>query len=219
VVAQTALAGLLALARHFPRLWAAQKEHRWASLIGGALPRDLSGQTAVVVGWGPVGQRLGALLRALGLKIVVARHTPASAAPGVETVTYDALTSVLGRADWLILACPLSDRTRKLVDARALAALPRGAHLVNVARGEIVVERDLIEALRCGALAGAYLDVFEHEPLDGASPLWDLDNVIVTPHSAGHSDGNTARVDRIFLANLQNHLEKRNLHETHRTAD
>lgn len=219
VVAQTALAGLLALARNFPRLWAAQKERRWASLIGAPLPRDLAGQTALIVGWGAVGQRLGTLLRALAVDIVVVRHTPASAAPGVESVTYDALATVLPRADWLILACPLSDRTRNLVDRRAFAALPRGAHLVNVARGEIVVEPDLIEALRSGVLAGAYLDVFAHEPLDRASPLWDLDNVIVTPHSAGHSDGNTARVDRIFLANLTTHLEHRELHETDCPAD
>lgn len=216
VVAQTALAGVLALARHFPRLWAAQKEHRWASLIGAALPRDLAGQAALIVGWGPVGQRLAALLGMLGLDIRVARNAPASAAPGVETVTYDALSTVLPRTDWVILACPLSERTRDLVDRRAFAALPRGAHLVNVARGEIVVEPDLIEALRSGVLAGAFLDVFAHEPLDTASPLWDLDNVIVTPHSAGHSDGNTARVDRIFLANLKTHLEHRECHETHR---
>jgi phosphoglycerate dehydrogenase-like enzyme len=219
VVAQTAIAGLLALARQFPRLWAAQKEHRWESLIGGALPRDLAGQTALIVGWGAVGQRLGTLLRALAMDIVVARHTPAIAAPGVETVTYDALATMLPRANWLILACPLSDRTRDLIDRRAFAALPRGAHLVNVARGEIVVEPDLIEALRSDVLAGAYLDVFAREPLDGASPLWDLDNVIVTPHSAGHSDGNTARVDGIFLAHLHTYLEQRKVHETDRPAD
>jgi phosphoglycerate dehydrogenase-like enzyme len=101
-----------------------------------------------------------------------------------------------------VLACPLSPRTRGLVDAAALSLLPPGAHVVNVARGEVVVESDLVAALGSGALAGAYLDVFEHEPLGPDSPLWALDNVIVTPHCAGHSDGNEARVDAMFLANL-----------------
>jgi phosphoglycerate dehydrogenase-like enzyme len=77
------------------------------------------------------------------------------------------------------------------------------ARLVNVARGEIVAEAELIEALRAKTLAGAYLDVFEHEPLDAESPLWTLPNAFVTPHSAGHSDGNEARGDRIFLDYLR----------------
>jgi phosphoglycerate dehydrogenase-like enzyme len=81
-------------------------------------------------------------------------------------------------------------------------ALPAGACLLNVARGEVVVERDLAEVLRQGRLGGAFLDVFEHEPLASDSPLWGFDNVIVTPHSAGHSDGNYRRVADIFLANL-----------------
>ncbi|MGK9872187.1 NAD(P)-dependent oxidoreductase, partial [Salmonella enterica subsp. enterica] len=89
-------------------------------------------------------------------------------------------------------ACPLTDETRGLIGAEALCRLPDGAHLVNVARGEVVDEPALIAALREGRLAGAYLDVFAHEPLPTDSPLWDMPNVIVTPHSAGFSDGNAA---------------------------
>jgi len=203
VVAQTALAGLLALARRFPQLMAAQREHRWAPLLAGQLPRDLGGQTAVLVGWGPIGQRIGAFLRLLGLQLIVVRNRAAPAQDGVQMVTFDAFTQVLPRADWLLLACPLTDQTRHLVDARALAALPRGAGLINVARGEVVVESDVIDALRTGQLGGAFLDVFEHEPLAADSPLWDLPQVIVTPHSAGHSDGNAPRVTGMFLDNLR----------------
>jgi phosphoglycerate dehydrogenase-like enzyme len=203
VVAQTALAGILALARQFPKLQAAQREHRWAPLMGGKLPRDLAGQLAVIVGWGPVGQRLAQFLQMIGLRIVVVRNTPVSAAPGIDTVIYEQLVDVLPRADWLVLVCPLSEKTRGLIGREAFAALPVGAPFVNVARGEVVVESALIEALRSGKLAGAFLDVFEHEPLDPASPLWDFANVILTPHSAGPSDGNRARVDRIFLEELK----------------
>lgn len=203
VVAQTALAGILALARELPRMVEAQRARAWTPLIGGLLPRDLAGQTAVIVGWGPIGQQLAGYLRMLGLNVIAVRSAAAPASDGVETYAFEDLPTIAGRADWLVLACPLSDRTRGLVDARVLARMAPHARLVNVARGEVVVERDLIGALRAQALAGAYLDVFEHEPLAGESPLWSLPNVIVTPHSAGHSDGNEARVDRIFLDYLR----------------
>lgn len=205
VVAQTALAGVLALARRFPQLWAAQREARWAPLIGTGLPRDLAGQTAVVVGWGAIGRQLGGWLAMLGLRVVAVRRErggPGGSGDGVETVAYDDLPAVLPRADWLVLACPLTARTRGLLDAGALARLPAGAHLVNVARGEVVDEAALVAALQEGRLAGAYLDVFAHEPLPADSPLWHLPGVIATPHSAGFSDGNAERVEAMFLDNL-----------------
>ena len=202
VVAQTALAGFLAIARRFPQLMDAQRRREWKPLVVTGLPRDLQGQRAVVVGWGSIGRKLGELLKAVGLEVIVVRHSAAPAGDGFETAPFKSLHSVLPRADWVFLACQLSDATRGLMDARAFAALPKGAHLVNVARGEVVVEADLIEALRSGHLGGAFLDVFAHEPLDPASPLWTFENVIVTPHSAGQSDGIYARVVEIFLANL-----------------
>lgn len=202
IVAQTALAGVLALARHFPRLWQAQRERRWASLMGDTLPRDLEGQHAVVVGWGPIGQELARLLQAVGLRVTIVRHQDKPAG-GLATVTTARWQDVLPSADWLLLACPLNAGTRGLVDAAALARLPAHAHFVNVARGEIVDEPALIAALQQGRLAGAYLDVFTHEPLPADSPLWTMPHVIVTPHSAGPSAGNPARQARMFLDNLR----------------
>jgi phosphoglycerate dehydrogenase-like enzyme len=203
VVAQSALAGLLALARHLPQLMAAQRERRWAPLIRTGMPRDLEGQTAVIVGWGPVARDLGRMLQAIGLALIVVRQSDAPAGPGIETVRFDHWRTVLPRADWLVLACPLNEQTRGRVDAAALSLLPRGARLINVARGEVVVEADLIAALSSGRLAGAHLDVFEHEPLPASSPLWTMPNVIATPHSAGHADGNEARVAMRFIENLR----------------
>ena len=112
------------------------------------------------------------------------------------------LDEALPQADWLVLACPLTDDTRNLIDARRLALLPPGAHLVNVARGEVVAEPDLVAALRERRPAGAFLDVFAHEPLAAASPLWGLDNVLLSPHTAGHTSGHYAAVAEIFLDNL-----------------
>jgi phosphoglycerate dehydrogenase-like enzyme len=202
-VMQTALAGLLALNRRMHVLLDAQREGRWLKATELTVPRDLAGQTAVIVGWGSIGQRLGAVLRLLGVNIAVVRSSADPVDDQTETVAFEDIGKVLPRADWLVLACPLSDRTRKLIDARALAMLPKGAHLINVARGEVVVEADLIAALQSGQLAGAYLDVYEHEPLDAASPLWHMPNVIATPHAAGHSDGNGRRVDEIWLQKLE----------------
>ena len=211
IVAQTAIAGLLAIARHFPSLMAAQRAHAWSPLVAKTLPRDLIGQTAVVVGWGPIGRALGGLLHLLGLKVIVVRSSAQPAGEDIETVAYESIAQVLPRADWLVLACPLTDKTRALVDANALALLPARAGLVNVARGEVVVERDLIAALLAGRLAAAYLDVFETEPLPADSPLWAMENVILTPPCAGQSDGNNGRIAGIFLDNLARRIAGREM--------
>lgn len=203
IVAQSAVGGILALARRFPALMAAQREHRWAPLLGDAIPPDLAGQSAVVVGWGPAGQRIGELLQVLGLRVTVVRHRAEPARPGMPTLTYDRLRECLPGAQWLVLVCPLTALTRGLVDADMLATLPRGACLVNVSRGEVVDESAVVAALRSGQLGGAHLDVFSHEPLAADSPLWDLPNVLLTPHAAGHSQGNVARVSQIFIENLR----------------
>jgi len=210
VVAQTALAGLLALSRKFPQLVYAMHEKKWAPLLGSQLPPDLTGQTALLVGWGPIAQRVSQFLSMLGLRLKVVRQQAHVAAleksegtfPQPEMLTFETLDSALPSTDWIVLMCPLTETTRGLINARRLNLLPLGAGLVNVSRGEVVVEKDLIEALQNGNLGSAYLDVFEHEPLSQKSPLWSLPNVIVTPHSAGFSAGNEERVSQLFLDNL-----------------
>jgi len=212
IVAQTALAGILALARRFPLLAAQQREREWKTLIG-ALPRDLEGQCAVIVGWGPIGQLLAGWLEAIGLRIVVVRNSVQPAGTHA-TFAYDQLVEAARDADWLVIACPLSDRTRGLVTREVLAVMAAGAHVVNVGRGEVVVERELVTALQSGQIAGACLDTFELEPLPRDSPLWGMPNVIVTPHSAGLSAGNEARVAQMFLENLGRLLDGRPLSRT-----
>ncbi len=202
IVANSAVTGILALARHLPKLFDAQREHRWASLFASGVPRDIEGQRAVIVGWGPIGRKIATLLGAFGVTASVARRSDAAAGEGIVTVPYSRMGELLPAADWLVLCCPLSDETRGMIDAPLLARLPPTAHVVNVARGEIVDEAALIAALENGALAGAYLDVFEHEPLVAESPLWGMPNVIVTPHSAGLSAGNEDRVARLFVDRL-----------------
>lgn len=207
VVASVALAGILALARRFPLLWAEQQARQWRPMLGERMPRDLPGQTATIVGWGPIGQKLGSLLQALGMHVVAVRQQldtkPDQAQARVAMVTFADWHQVLPQTDWLVLACPLTHKTRQLVNAHALSLLPQGAHLINVARGEVVDEPALVAALQSGHLSGAFLDVFTHEPLPVDSALWAMPQVMLTPHAAGHSDGNEQRVGQMFLDNLR----------------
>ncbi len=202
-IAQTAILGLLALARDFSHWLAAHHRREWSPRTGDAAPRDLKGQVAVILGLGKIGSEIAHLARALGLTVIGVRRGPRKPEDPVDELHPPAaLPSLATRCDWLVIACPLTPETRGLVDAALIARLPPGARVINIARGEIVNEPALIAALRDGRLAGAYLDVFETEPLPPSSPLWDLPNVIVTPHNAGASAGNDGRVLEIFLDNL-----------------
>ena len=202
-VALNALTGLLMLARGFPHWIAAQQRRAWAPIQTAQLPRDLRGQTALIVGTGQIGTRIGAALQGLGVRTVGLRRTP-QPTPGFDEVhALDTVDAQLPRADWLVLACPLGPQTRGLLDARRLALLPPGAGLVNIARGEIVDEAALLVALQSGRLLGAYLDVYSQEPLPPESPLWDVPNVILTPHNASASSGTRQRGFELFLRNLR----------------
>jgi phosphoglycerate dehydrogenase-like enzyme len=202
LVAQTALTGLLSLARRFPQLAAAQRAHVWAPFMKVGLPPDLEGQTATIVGWGPIGQKLGAWLGALGLKIVVVRQSATSFIDNTRVVSFDSFNQILPETDWLVLACPLTKQTTNLVSKDALALMKPGSHIVNISRGTVIDEPAMIEALQKGHLAGAYLDVFAQEPLHVDSPLWDMPNVICTPHTSGFSDAILHRMAQKFIENL-----------------
>lgn len=203
-IALTALGALLSLARGLPYYAEGQRAHEWRSGPQRDLLVDLRGQTVTIVGLGAIGGYLAAFLRPIGVHLIGVRRTPASAADGVdEWVPPDRLMEVLPRTQWLVLAAPLTEQTRGMIDARAIALLPQGAHVFNVGRGALAAEEALIAALQSGHLGGAYLDVFAVEPLPPESALWDLPNVILTPHTASGSSGNTPRTDAIFLEELE----------------
>lgn len=203
-IAQTALTGLLMLARGFPHWLKAQREHRWDPVRLQVSPRDLKGQTVLVYGLGEIGKEFARLARALGLRVIGVRRSPRRADDPVDEMhTPDQLDQLLPRAQWLMLACPLTAETRGLISAKRLALLPAGAHIINIARGEVIDEPALIAALQSGQLAGAYLDVFAEEPLPATSPLWDMPNVLVTPHNSSTALGNERRVFDMFVNNLE----------------
>lgn len=201
-VAHSTLGAVIALNRRFPLLADAQRRHVWEPRLGARSPRDLKGQCAVIVGMGPIGRHIASFLKMLGMTAIGVRRTAEPVEPCDLTLAYQDLHEVLPKADWLILCCPASPVTRGIASAAAFAAMPAGSHFVNVSRGEVAVEKDVIAALAAGHLAGAYLDVFEREPLDPASPLWDMPNVLVSPHTASHSLGQNEAIFDIFLDNL-----------------
>ncbi|HEY0811795.1 MAG TPA: NAD(P)-dependent oxidoreductase [Pseudonocardia sp.] len=188
-VSEHALALTLAAARHLHRTVRAQIGHRWAGELGGLQPLDnaqgfstLRDATVVIWGFGGIGRTLAPLLSALGAHVVgVARS--ARSEDGVEVV--DDVDAVLPTADVLVMILPSAPSTDRALDARRLAMLPPHAWLVNVGRGSTVDEDALVEAVRAGGIAGAALDVTQTEPLPVDSSLWDLPDVIITPHAAG----------------------------------
>jgi len=203
-IAQSVIGGMLMLARPFLRWADAQRRRAWEPVPASEAPADLAGQRMTVVGLGAIGSEVARLARAFGLEVTGVRRSPRREGDPVERVVPPGELPALAReTDWLVLACPLTEETRGLVSRDVLAALPRGACLLNVARGEVVDEAALIEALATGQLGGAYLDVFTTEPLPGDSPLWGLPNVIISPHNSAVAAGNERRAtEGYFLPNL-----------------
>jgi phosphoglycerate dehydrogenase-like enzyme len=194
---------MLALVKDLPGTLRAQGAHEWQH----RLLQPLHGGRAVIVGAGSIGSAAARLLRSLGLAVRLVGRRGRDGEPGEGRVHgIDELPDLLPEADWLILLAPLTPLTRDLIGAAELASLPRGARLVNIGRGPLLVETALIEALRSGSLAGAALDVFQSEPLDPASPLWDMPNVIVSPHIGGDVVGTPDAFGQAFLANLRRYI-------------
>ncbi len=195
------LALMLALVKDLPGTVRAQARHEWQH----RLLEPLTGSRAVIVGAGSIARSATRLLRAVGVEArLVGRSARDEDGERIHAVAE--LPQLLPTADWLIVLAPLTPETRGLVDADVLAALPRGARLVNIGRGPTVVQAALIDALRSGALAGAALDVFEREPLPADSPLWDMPNVVVSPHIGGDEADTPRMFAEAFLANLRRYL-------------
>lgn len=201
-VTEHALALILAEVRRIDRSLEAQREHRWAKEIAfaqadGVTGREytLDGARVTIWGFGSIALRLAPLLTALGARVtgVASRAGERSGYPVVDAGGLDAL---LAETDLLVSLLPAVPATRHILDARLLGLLPPTARFVNVGRGATVDEAALADALRSGRLAGAALDVMETEPLPADSPLWDVPNLILTPHVAGGRPRGAAR----FLA-------------------
>jgi len=204
-VAEHAIALLLALTRKLHTGRDLQNKAHWRGMIGDPAQREdeLGGKTMLVVGLGRIGSRIARLARAFDMKVIgVKRDTSSGGEAADEVHRFDTLPDLVPRADVVVLCCPLTPETAGLFGAPLLRALRRDALLINVARGKVVDEPALIEALSAGRFAGAGLDCFVEEPLPGASPLWTMSQVLVTPHTAGETRRYEDNVLDLLLDNL-----------------
>ncbi len=199
-LAEWAMLGLLAFTKDLPRLQRDKAARRWDHYP----VRELAGQRLVVVGLGHIGREVARCARALGMAVTGVRRTPDdSDLDVVDAVAPTAhLAEVLPTADAVVLALPATVETEGLFTAELIGALPGHAVLVNVGRGSTVDEPALVAALRDGRLAGAALDVVRSEPLPADSPLWDLDSVLLSPHTAALSMRENERIVELFCDNL-----------------
>ncbi len=194
---------MLASVKHLPETFGAQEQHEWRH----RLLEPLAGGRAVIVGAGSIGRASARLLRAVGMDTIVVGRSERQGDDGegrIHAVTD--LPELLPNADWLVVLVPLTPETHGLIGPAELAALPRGARFANIGRGPTVDEAALIESLRSGHLAGAVLDVFEHEPLPPESPLWDMPDVIISPHIGGDEADTPRAFAEAFLSNLRRYL-------------
>jgi phosphoglycerate dehydrogenase-like enzyme len=202
-LAEFAMLGLLAFARGLPRLLADKHEHRWRHYP----VAELRGATVLVLGLGQIGHEVARLTGAFGMEVLAINRRGESDSPHIsELGTLDALTAILPRADAVVVTLPLTEQTKGLLDEEKLERMKDGAILVNVGRGGVVDEEALVDALRAGKLRGAALDVFATEPLPAESSLWELPNVIISPHTAALSPRENERIVRLFTDNVKRYL-------------
>jgi glyoxylate/hydroxypyruvate reductase len=208
-LAEFALAGVLEFVKGLPGLRRWQAKRHWERYT----TRQLAGSRVTVLGLGGVGREVARVFAAMGCEVIgIGRPGRSYDVPGLaRVVPFTDLDVALEGTAALILACPLTDATHGCIGERQLRLLPRGAVLVNIARGPVVHEPELVEALRDGHLGGAALDVFATEPLPSDSPLWNLDNVIMSPHSASTVESENATITDLFCDNLRRWLDGRPL--------
>lgn len=199
-IAEYVLGCVLAYAKGLDVTLDQQRERRWRHRES----QRVEGQHALVVGTGPIGRTTARLLAAAGMRVAgLGRRARADDPDFGQVHAQQDLDEIVGWADYVVAAAPLTEQTRGMLDRAAFRSMKTSARLVNVGRGPLVVEDDLVAALRAGEIAGAALDVFTEEPLPTSSPLWDMPGVIVSPHMSGDAEGWQDALVRLFAENLR----------------
>lgn len=204
-VSEHAIGLLLSLTRQLALSRDDQAARRWRRMQPDPAlrPEELPGKTMLLVGLGAIGDRIAMLARAFGMTVIGVRRDPSRGKGQADEVhSFRDLAALIPRADVVLMVCPLTDDTRNLLSAEAIARLKPGAHVINVGRGACIDEPALVAALQQGRIAGAGLDVMVEEPLPATSPLWDMPNVILTPHVAGDTRIYEGNVLAVLMRNL-----------------
>ena len=197
---------ILSFAKGLPTAMHAQRERKWSP----RMPQELYGKTTGIVGIGAIGGGVARLAKAFGMRVVATRRSAAARTDNVpdvdELLQPSGLEQLLAQSDYVVVAAPLTAETRHLIGEKELAAMKRSGVIINIARGALIDEKALVRVLKEKQIAGAGLDVFEQEPLPPDSELWAMDNVIITPHMAGHTPIYMERVLELFHDNLRRYL-------------
>jgi len=211
VVAEHVMAVIFALAKKIPQAVRFQQQHIWGQEIAwraGRRPRELAGATLGLVGLGSIGRAVAKHASAVGMNVIATREHPENPKPESvhEVLPTSQLNELLARSDYVVLAAPVTPATHNMIGRHQLAKMKPDACLINVGRGSLIDEVALTEALREPKIGGAALDVFEQEPLASDSPLWDLENLLITPHTAGMTEKLWERHYVLFSENLRRYL-------------
>lgn len=202
-ISEHILAYLFAFARALPQAIRGQTQRVWQQPEWSRI-FELAGKTMVLIGVGAIGERTALMANGLGMRVLGVRQNADISTPGVEAMfAPEALLEVLPQADFVVITAPLTEATRGLIGETELQAMKATAYIVNIGRGGVIDEPALVRALQAGRLAGAGLDVFASEPLPPDSPLWAMENVIITGHYAGATPIYDERAMAIFLDNLR----------------
>ena len=203
---------LLAFARELPEALKAQGQHHWIQSNQHDTLFELAEKTMLLIGVGAVGERIAQVATAFDLRVLGIRRDPRLSVPGVDLMAGPhQLLDLLPEADVVVMTLPLTEETRGMITKREFIAMKQTGIMINVGRGGTIDENDLLHALRENWIAGAGLDVFETEPLPETSPLWNLDNLIITSHYAGITPHYHERALRVFLDNLTRYTAGRPL--------
>ncbi len=204
-IAEHVIAMVMAFARRLPALYQQQERHQWQWL-----PADeVAGQTMGILGFGGIGREVAHKARALGMRVLAFRRRGTPGPDGDADYVYcgDDPSPVIREADFLVMALPLTPATQGFLHRERFALMKPTAYFINIGRGGTVVEADLVEALRQHTIAGAGLDVFVEEPLPADHPLWELPNVLISPHMSASTPHSQKRNLDLFLRNLQRYIQ------------
>jgi phosphoglycerate dehydrogenase-like enzyme len=201
-MAEFVVAYILLMAKRLPDLLRAQMRHQWSP----PEPDELGGRTVGIVGAGAVGTEVARRCAALGMRVIGTKRTPQPLPDFEQVLPPSGLPELLRASDYVVLTSPLTTETRGMIGEAELRAMKPTAYLLNVARGALIDEHVLTRALREHWIAGACLDAFVQEPLSPDSPLWDLENLVITPHTSYRSPNGTERGIASFVANLRRYL-------------
>ena len=211
VVAEQVIAMMFALAKRIPAAVRFQQKHEWgqdAFSSGRSHSRELAGATLGLVGLGSIGRKVATHAAALGMRVIAVREHPEKEKPQHvdEVLPTSKLQELLAQSDYVVLSAPVTAQTTGMIGSRQLAAMKPDAFLLNVGRGPLIDEAALVEVLRQHKIGGAALDVFDQEPLPPDSPLWDLEDLLITPHTGGISENMWERHYALFSDNLHRYL-------------